>query len=189
MNGRTKEEVKASLIKHYSTWGRTPDRIQHLFDLDSEFPEVDIFGPRCISAEVGPGWKKILRPVMQILKDNGCTAGQIKQKFGGLRFYWNYPEHIEAAIDEWRNALPVFSTRPANQSIDEFYAEHPCPFKEETEALRQLVGPIVSEAERLSFRTCENCGADVGHVGGHGYKTECDDCKSVERTELNLKRK
>lgn len=186
--GRAKEEIKASLIKHYERYG-TPALMKHMFELDEEFPEVEIFGPQCISAEVGPGWNKLLRPVMQALRDNGCTAGQIKQKFGGLRFYWNFPEHIENAINEWRIALPPFSTRSADQSIDEFYAMHPSPFKEETDALRKLIGPIVAEAERLSFRTCENCGVDIGREGGPGWKTECDGCKSVERTELKLKRK
>lgn len=173
MNGRTKEEVKASLIKHYSTWGRTPDRIQHLFDLDSEFPEVDIFGPRCISAEVGPGWNKLLRPVMEILRDNGCTAGQIKQKFGGLRFYWNYPEYIERAGDEWRHAGHKGTIVDGKYSFDV-----PYPFEEERTLISAIVSPIVSAAESMSFRTCEECGVTIDPPRNSSYKTECDGCRS-----------
>lgn len=171
MNAKTKEEAKARLTKHYSTWGRNLNYIQHMFDLDEEFPSVDIFGPQCISAEVGPGWNKLLRPVMKALSDHGCRAGQIKQKFGGLRFYWDYPDHIENAMREWR-AIPNnadFSDGMTTHRIDP-------PYRAERENIHSIVQPLVAEAERLSFRTCEECGADIGQAGGPCHRTECDDC-------------
>jgi hypothetical protein len=168
---RTKEEIKASLTKHYSTWGRTPNYIQHMFDLDEEFPSVEIFGPQCISAEVGPGWNRLLRPVMQALSDNQCKAGQIKQKFGGLRFYWDYPDYIEKDVQAWRDAGHKGKIVDGQMTFDV-----PLPHEEERKRIDAIIRPIVAEAERLSFRTCEECGADIGREGGPSYRTECDNC-------------
>ncbi len=170
-NIRTKEEIKASLIKHYERYG-TPSYMQHMFDLDEEYPEVDIFGPQCISAEVGPGWNKLLRPIMDVLRENGCKAGQIKQKFGGLRFYWDYPDRIEAAMAEWRAG-----NHKGRVENGDLVFDVPLPYKEERDAIAALVRPIVELAEKLSYRTCEECGNDTGREGGPSFRTECDDCK------------
>jgi hypothetical protein len=169
---RTKEEIKASLIKHYSGWGRTPDYIQHMFDLDDEFPDVAIFGSQCISAEVGPGWNKLLRPVMQALSDNKCKAGQIKQKFGGLRFYWDHPDYIESDVQAWRDA-----GHQGKVVNGELVFEVPVPHEDERKRINAIIGPIVAEAERLSFATCEECGVTIDPPRGPGFRTECSDCR------------
>jgi hypothetical protein len=170
-NTRTKEEIKAALEAHYGRRGK-PNYMQHMYDLDAEFPTVDIFGPQCISAEVGPGWAKLLRPVMQALSDNACKAGQIKQKFGGLRFYWDFPDYIEAAGNEWRDA------EHQHRIVDhQLKYDVPYPFEEERNRLSAIIRPIVAEAERLSFETCEECGDAITPPRGPGYRTECDDCK------------
>ena len=38
---------------------------------------------------VGPGWKKITEPVVALCEKEGASIAQIKEKFGGLRFYLN----------------------------------------------------------------------------------------------------
>lgn len=144
-------------------------RYQHMFELDERFPEVQMFGPNCISAEVRPGWKDVLVPVLQALKDNGCTVRQIKQKFGGLRVYWDYPAHIEEARQAWREqtrSLPPGVPRP------------PLPMEDESDEIDVKVGPVVARAETLSFRTCEDCGADTGRDGGPCHHTQCDMCRA-----------
>jgi hypothetical protein len=147
-------------------------RYQHMFDLDALYPEVEMFGEHVISAEVRVGWRELLLPCLEALKANGCKVSQIKQKFGGLRFYWNYPEHIERARDEWRDVvrgLPPGVPRP------------PFPLEDESDTIDVVVGPVIARAESLSFRTCEDCGADIGREGGPCHNTQCDACKGKPR--------
>lgn len=36
---------------------------------------------------VGPGWAKIVQPLIDYCRDHDVAVHQIKEKFGGLRFY------------------------------------------------------------------------------------------------------
>ena len=36
---------------------------------------------------VGAGWHDIVRPLVEYAQSNGVTIQQVKEKFGGLRFY------------------------------------------------------------------------------------------------------
>lgn len=50
--------------------------------------------------EVGPGWMKIVRPLVDQANAEGATILQIKEKFGGLRFYvGGASEELLEAID------------------------------------------------------------------------------------------
>lgn len=37
--------------------------------------------------DVGPGWAQIVKPLIALCKERGVPVLQIKEKFGGLRFY------------------------------------------------------------------------------------------------------
>jgi hypothetical protein len=37
---------------------------------------------------VGPGWRPVVQGLIDEAKRRGLTILQIKEKFGGLRFYW-----------------------------------------------------------------------------------------------------
>jgi hypothetical protein len=148
-------------------------RYQHMFDLDALYPEVRMFGEQCISAEVRPGWRDLLIPVLEVLKANACTVSQIKQKFGGLVVYWNYPDHIESAREEWREQTRGMRYDDPNRPR--------IPLEDESDAIDVKVGPVVARAETLSFRTCEECGADIGREGGPCHLTRCDNCKTKDR--------
>jgi hypothetical protein len=127
-----------------------------------------MFGPQCISAEVGPGWVGLVERCLAVLREHGCKVTQIKQKFAGLRVYWDYPDHIDAALAEWRKSLP----RPGSSE-----KRPPRPFDEEVERIYAAVQPVLSQAEADSFRTCESCGKDLGKPGGPkcGW-TSCEEC-------------
>jgi hypothetical protein len=88
MWNKTRDEARAY-------WANTKwlgPRYKHMLDLDDEFPEVGMFEPSCISAEVGPGWVPLLRPVLAVLRKFGCKVGQIKQKFCVLVVHWDAPD-------------------------------------------------------------------------------------------------
>lgn len=159
---RTREEHRAALLK----WSKNN---QHMLDLDDAYPEVEMFGPQSIGAEVGPGWKDILIPCLEVLRANGCKVGQIKQKFGGLRIYWDYPDHIEKVRSEWRKNMQPHKSGMVYERI---------PLEDESDEVDVNVGPVITRAETLSFRTCESCGADICREGGPCHRTQCQDCKT-----------
>lgn len=37
--------------------------------------------------DVGPGWKSLIEPLIRECEERGVSILQIKEKFGGLRFY------------------------------------------------------------------------------------------------------
>lgn len=52
------------------------------------------------AAECGPGWKKLYEPLLELAKAEGVQVTQIKEKFGGLRFYiFGGSEKLYAAIE------------------------------------------------------------------------------------------
>lgn len=48
------------------------------------------------------GWYKLIDELSAHLEPLGIIAEQVKQKFGGLRFYVDYPKHL---TDEQRNKV------------------------------------------------------------------------------------
>jgi len=90
--------------------------------------------------DVGPGWRPLVRDLDAKLRaiDPDYTIDQVKEKFGGLRFYFS----------------------------SERYGE---------------LEPLVNEAERQSFKLCEDCG-EPGSIEDSGawLKTLCSDCRKKE---------
>lgn len=165
----SREERRASLMRYSESRSDDPSRsMKHMLDLDDEFPEVDMFGPQSISAEVGPGWAHILRPALEALRKLGGKVGQIKQKFGGLRFYWDPPEELYLAYREWYDSGKNGKSPYASSD----------PYRECSEAIKL--------AEDLSWRTCEQCGADLGEPRGASHKTLCDGCRTLRSSGVSL---
>lgn len=83
-----------------------------------------------------------------------CVATQVKEKFGGLRFYYyvNYSKQEE------------------NDNI-QFEI-----LKKTT--IKELVDYLVDKAEEESLKTCELCGSTNNISKTHGWiKTLCESCK------------
>jgi hypothetical protein len=45
---------------------------------------------------VGAGWQPIVKPVIQLIEAEGGRIQQVKEKFGGLRIYWEEGEGMPA---------------------------------------------------------------------------------------------
>ena len=90
----------------------------------------------------GDGWYDLIDNLSEKLEAYGgkVEAVQVKEKFGGLRFYLG-------AID--------------SEYADEIYKH-------------------VEEAERLSYKTCEQCGKPGSTKGGGWVRTLCDECDKKE---------
>lgn len=55
---------------------------------------MELFGIEC-----GPGWKKLYEPLIAMCKEKGSVPVQIKEKYGGLRFY------VDQGDDELYDAI------------------------------------------------------------------------------------
>ena len=47
---------------------------------------------RGVHLEHGPGWHTLVEPLIDFVLDNGGIVHQAKEKFGGLRFYYEVDE-------------------------------------------------------------------------------------------------
>lgn len=103
---------------------------------------------RGVYLECGEGWDNIVKPLVDFVLDNGGTVMQVKQKFGGLRFYYSppYPFNLGSQWDE-------FERRVAE---DEEASFHTCEVTGKPGRLRSnghwLRTLCDEEAERLEFR-------------------------------------
>lgn len=62
-------------------------------------PKPEITDEQWLSC-VGPGWHSIVRPLIERCRKEGISIAQIKEKFGGLRFYvHSAPADFLDAID------------------------------------------------------------------------------------------
>lgn len=53
---------------------------------------------------VGPGWSDIVRPLVERCNDEGVRIVQVKEKFGGLRFYVDSAPRGSGLFDAIRKA-------------------------------------------------------------------------------------
>lgn len=88
-----------------------------------------------VSLGIGDGWFSILdnlcKDILPLVSENFKVA-QIKEKFGGLRFYYDLEDY---------------------HHLDICYTSH-VSFDD----IRQKINVIVAKAEADSFETCEICG-------------------------------
>jgi hypothetical protein len=127
--------------------------------LTDKYPEIfstsfDYYGFEC-----GDGWYSIIdslcsaivscRPAEDIPMP---IAAQVKEKFGGLRFYVDWP----ALSEKWRG-----------DSGNTVFAR---------QVYHTTVHSLIDMAEEMSFCVCEDCGMsgpDVKRVGGGWIRTLC----------------
>lgn len=48
--------------------------------------------------ECNEGWRGLYEPLIELCNLKGNTVLQVKEKFGGLRFYWGGPYDIEMLV-------------------------------------------------------------------------------------------
>jgi hypothetical protein len=113
---------------------------------------------------VGQGWHGILERLFAA-KPDWIMVVQVKEKFGGLRFY----------LDDGTVRVDFIGlgslTVPAEQEhLDEKRSAQLVAFKK-----------LVREAEAESFSVCEDCGAPAEQRSGGWIRTLCEPCLSKRR--------
>jgi hypothetical protein len=135
--------------------------------------------------ECGDGWYNLIdelcENVMTLIgdKDIKVTAAQVKEKFGGLRFYYDIesPETFIGNID-YRISRFMFKLKWGQiyWKIQDFR-------KKFYKTLEEKIRDAISNGEDKSYDTCEICG-EPGETRGRGWiSTQCDKC--WETSKLN----
>ena len=74
-------------------------KTENQFDILSDIPEH--IWQQCGAYEECPeGWQETAKKVEAVLLAEGVKINQIKEKFGGLRVYWGWPEEWNDLEDE-----------------------------------------------------------------------------------------
>jgi hypothetical protein len=118
-------------------------------------------GVYAASSGIGDGWVPLVDRLLTDLKALGWngTVKQVKEKLGGLRFYYDHDRY------EWR-ADP---TAPNGGEVVKVVGT---PDDADVAAMHRLV----DAAEAASFSICEQCGAPAElRVRGNWYLTACAD--------------
>lgn len=118
------------------------------------------------------GWKKIIfDAVVKIDKLNvPWSIGQIKEKFGTLRFYAD----IDMMSELWRQKVskPGYKLTKYDKKMFNFYQMS----SEERIKIGDQFHDILGEAEHKSEVTCEDCGKSGKMRNMSWVRTLCDKC-------------
>jgi hypothetical protein len=115
----------------------------------------------CWGFRIGKGWYPILDELCNQLDHIEKASGliteftQIKEKFGTVRFYWDC-KASEAIVKSPTSTTHTYISTWCN-----------------------IIGDIVSAAERRTYNTCAECGEDYYHeriVVGGWYYDLCEKC-------------
>lgn len=135
--------------------------------------------------ECAPGWKEPLHRGCMILEKIFNQTGirtkaeQVKEKFGGLRFYYS----IEVPEELAEKANTDLDSLKDKKERNECYNA-----KNRVEYFTELIGKVVSVMEYDCDTSCETCG-EVGEPRGGGWiVTLCDGCHSKNEEEKAKKR-
>lgn len=122
--------------------------------------------PSVFGCEIGDGWYELMvdlcTEITAAYKRSGApvdiVVDQVKEKWGGLRFYYHIPDHSGESS--------VFSIT-GMESLQDAGGESP---------LQVEISEIVRKYEEMSFAICEDCGKQ-GTRRKLGYVcTLCDEC-------------
>lgn len=170
-------------------------------------------GLKAIMERIPSGWGRWIRcdkgwyPLIINLNDELTNIDpnyelcQVKEKFGGLRYYWD--SGLMVCCNEWNRANPRpepglggDENSPYKKWVraqDEHYEskEHDFTYRKANADIC-LMEKIVYHYERLSFITCELCGGDgdMCTTKSGWYKTLCPDCvKNYNEAKFQLLKK
>lgn len=116
----------------------------------------------CWGIEVGDGWYDIIDEICagldELYYEYGVVieASQVKEKFGGLRFYTEMaPRFLKLT-------------------------------KEEIKQIQQMEYDIIGKGEKKSYSICESCGAPAKSITKGWYRTLCESCDEEYKKSRTL---
>jgi hypothetical protein len=122
------------------------------------------------------GWYNIIDDLSFKIKEidtkDRVVADQVKEKFGGLRFYYHINDYHYYQIFPWSLWLKIpYKIRPYLTKARQFFYKR----------FDEKINDLVYEAERKSYKTCERCGCPGQRRSGGWIRTLCDPCEEIYR--------
>jgi len=164
------DQLFSGLIKSNEPYNQVESAWEEL-----KAPYASLYDSKDLGDEVGPGWWPLLLEAFAVIKavvdphpGYRFTVRQIKEKFGGLRFYYHL--HKDGEDEE--------EIRFGDEEEEQ---------NEVRMRLHQQIGAIIDAAEVKAAHTCEVCG-EPGEQRATGWiKTLCERHHEV-MVERNRKR-
>jgi hypothetical protein len=106
-------------------------------------------------------------------KDIEVVADQVKEKFGGLRFYYHVNKKqswFEKLNSKFHRFMGRHMWGRMAQRVDKFR-------KKFYKTIYEEIDDVISDAEINSYVTCENCGRAGTRRGGGWVRTLCEQCE------------
>ena len=134
--------------------------------------------------ECGDGWYNLLDKLCEDIttligdKDIKVTAHQVKEKFGGLRFYYG-TESSETFMTKVNDKISRFMFKRKWGIIYWKIIHFKRKFYMTTE---EKISDVIDNAEYRSYKICESCG-NPGKINTEGYWkiTLCDKCRDATK--------
>jgi len=132
--------------------------------------------------ECGDGWYNLIDELCETItiiignKDIKFVADQVKEKFGGLRFYYHMEgKNVNNGLGWFSHLMIKFSW--VRQKYWKFIHFRQKFYKNTTEKIEHAI----RVAEHKSYEICEICGKN-GKLRGKGWlTTQCDKCWSKNK--------
>lgn len=126
----------------------------------------------------GPGWWPLLGATDTVLTSliGPYTIQQVKEKFGGLRYYWE-PVLLETVLE----------TETVKPATIEGYTGEEADYQEVRRGILAVARRVTNKAERLAWEICERCGNEgvlTGRKGSGWVRTLCTTCAGDEYVAL-----
>lgn len=168
--------------------------------LEHDFPFMKRDGSDDIYQKYGcecdNGWYELIHELCQKITDRFACDGkepsievlQVKEKFGGLRFYYKFDKSdVPPVIVDFLGSGTSISLSPNNEDPD-----NSDNLNNKTEELKKDIRRIVTEYEQKSKTVCEVCGA-LGEVRTNmpWIRTLCESChlKRIKTDEETMKKR
>jgi hypothetical protein len=129
--------------------------------------------------ECGDGWFELIdnmcANITKVIgnKSYKVIANQVKEKFGGLRFYYS----IEHDPNFLRKNNYIFRNWMFKKRLGHIYWKIINFRKKFYKTTSEKIEAIIEEAEHNSYKTCETCGQPGKPRGGGWIYTACDECE------------
>ena len=127
----------------------------------------------------GDGWFKLIDQmcydVIKLIDDKNIEviATQVKEKFGGLRFYYSLIDNDSPFL---KLKLLIQSIMFSNKLVRAVCRNR--YFRRKFwKTTSEKISDRIDKAERDSYKICETCGEPGNIRGGSWMKTTCDSCQ------------
>lgn len=154
-----KLELEQQLVSKYPNlfkqYGGDPKDTCMAFGFECGDGWYHLIDTLCGSIQSEVNWINRLWPDLNF----SCTAVQVKEKYGSLRFYYEFTYATDLPDDKMKNLIG---------SMDR-------------------IGGMTSFAEKISETTCENCGGKCEREDATFPRALCNACEQLRRDSIDSK--